>query len=138
MKNDEELPGMLAVAKGIAEQRFPHTMDAAVWAAEFVKLHPDADEGMMLGWFANAIMAGYDTACARSAIAHFTTPRPLSYEVASVLTEYDGIVNGRLDPRDAEADFVMRGSDWRVIRDFFAKLRPGGAPTEIVNPPRPA
>jgi hypothetical protein len=59
---DDELPGMLAVAKGVAEQRFPHTMDAAVWAAEFVKLNPGADEGLMLSWFANAIMAGYDTA----------------------------------------------------------------------------
>lgn len=60
--SDADLPGMLAIAKGVAEQRFPHTMDARVWAAEFIKHHPDADEGDMIGWFANAIMAGYDTA----------------------------------------------------------------------------
>jgi hypothetical protein len=36
--------------------------------------------------------------------------------LAEVLAEYDRIVDGRLDPRDAEADFVMRGSDWREIR----------------------
>jgi len=66
-EKDSELPGMLAVAKGVAEQRFPHTMDAAVWAAEFVKLHPGADEGSMIGWFANAIMAGYDTAQSKAA-----------------------------------------------------------------------
>lgn len=79
-KNDQDLPGMLAVAKGVAEQRWPHTMDAAKWAEEFVKsYHPvgkdlsrpamnarEAEE-LMLGWFANAIMAGYDTAQARSA-----------------------------------------------------------------------
>jgi len=64
---DDDLPGMLAVAKGVSEQTFPHTMDAAVWAAEYVKLNPGADEGTMIGWFANAIMAGYDTATARSA-----------------------------------------------------------------------
>jgi len=63
----EELPGMLAVAKGVAEQRWPHTMDARVWADEFAKVHPEIDQGLMLGWFANAIMAGYDTANARSA-----------------------------------------------------------------------
>jgi hypothetical protein len=39
--------------------------DATVWATEFVKLvkaKPSEfiDEGLMLGWFANAIMAGYD------------------------------------------------------------------------------
>lgn len=44
-----------------------------------------------------------------------SAPSPLGY-FAAVLAEYDGIVNARLDPRDAEADFVMRGSDWRVLR----------------------
>lgn len=79
MDDDDELPGMLALAKGVAEQRWPHTMDAQVWAEEFCKLfHPVARdlsrpamnereaEGLMLGWFANAIMAGYDTANARA------------------------------------------------------------------------
>ena len=63
----DELPGMLAVAKGVAEQTWPHTMDAAVWAAEFVKRYPGFDEGEAIGWFANAIMAGYDTAQQRAA-----------------------------------------------------------------------
>ena len=40
---------------------------AKVWAEEFVrsvKIKPEiaTDEGTMLGWFANAIMAGYDKA----------------------------------------------------------------------------
>ena len=39
--------------------------DACVWAEEFVKLvkvKPSiaTDEGTMIGWFANAIMTGYD------------------------------------------------------------------------------
>lgn len=36
------------------------TLDASVWADEFCKLFPEMDRGLMLGWFANAIMAGYD------------------------------------------------------------------------------
>lgn len=63
----EDLPGMLAVAKGVAEQRWPHTMDAKVWADEFMKMNPPITHGLMLGWFANAIMAGYDTAQQRAA-----------------------------------------------------------------------
>lgn len=68
---DDDLPGMLAVAKGVAEQKWPHTMDAAVWAAEFCKRYPGSEfsEGDMIGWFANAIMAGYDTANAQRAEA---------------------------------------------------------------------
>jgi uncharacterized protein (DUF608 family) len=43
------------------------TMDAQIWVAEWMKTikeHPGipTDEGAMLGWFANAIMAGYDAA----------------------------------------------------------------------------
>ncbi len=43
------------------------TFDARIWVQEWLKTikeHPDipTDEGTMLGWFANAIMAGYDYA----------------------------------------------------------------------------
>lgn len=37
------------------------TTDAAVWAKEFCRLFPDADEGLMISWFANAIMTGVDS-----------------------------------------------------------------------------
>ena len=42
-------------------------------------------------------------------------PSPLG-DFADIIAEYDSIVNTRLDPRDPEADFVMRGADWRCIR----------------------
>lgn len=42
------------------------TMDASVWAKEFKKLNPESDEGLMLAWFANSIMCGYDIANKRS------------------------------------------------------------------------
>src|SRR4030067_1332513 len=43
------------------------TMDAQVWAEKFIKTVEEnpsipLDRGTMIGWFANAIMAGYDTA----------------------------------------------------------------------------
>lgn len=37
-------------------------MDAMKWADEFVKLNPAMDHGLMLTWFACAIMTGYDEA----------------------------------------------------------------------------
>lgn len=47
------------------------TMDAKVWAGEFMRIFGDRkhdiDADLMLGWFANAIMVGYDEANRRSA-----------------------------------------------------------------------
>ena len=62
-----ELPGMLELVNAVKEQRWPHTVDAQVWADEWLKTiaeHPKIphDKATMIGWFANAIMAGYDTA----------------------------------------------------------------------------
>lgn len=36
------------------------SFDAADWAKAFCKRHPSIDEGTMIGWFANALMRGYD------------------------------------------------------------------------------
>ena len=47
------------------------TMDAQIWTAEFMRTYTENNfqnlsdvelEGVMLGWFANAIMAGHDGA----------------------------------------------------------------------------
>lgn len=67
---DNELPGMLALQIGVQNQTWPHTVDAWAWAKEWIKTikeHPEVpnDEACMIGWFANAIMAGYDTAQSR-------------------------------------------------------------------------
>ena len=50
---------------------WPHTMDASVWAAKFADAVAadqtmTSDRGVMIGWFANAIMAGYDAAMLRA------------------------------------------------------------------------
>ena len=46
------------------------TMDAKIWAEEFMKYFYNIlfefDEGVMLSWFANAIMTGYDHSSRRS------------------------------------------------------------------------
>jgi hypothetical protein len=43
------------------------TMDARVWAKEFMRIFgrkkETIDEELMVGWFANAIMKGYDCGC---------------------------------------------------------------------------
>jgi hypothetical protein len=43
------------------------SFDARDWAAAFLKYHPDKglDEGDMIGWFANALMRGYDERSSR-------------------------------------------------------------------------
>ena len=43
------------------EVKLHRTMHARVWAAEFMRITGGiADEEAMLGWFANAIMCGWD------------------------------------------------------------------------------
>lgn len=70
MSEELDLPGMLELSIRQQKQQWPHCMDAQVWAkewAETIVKHPEVpnDEGAMIGWFANAIMAGYDEACRR-------------------------------------------------------------------------
>ena len=69
--DNEELPGMISIVDGVMNQQWPHTIDAKVWVKEWAKTvmqNPSIpfDEGAMIGWFANAIMAGYDTAMYRA------------------------------------------------------------------------
>jgi hypothetical protein len=51
------------------EINLTQTTDAKIWAQEWLKILKEnpsiaTDEGTMIGWFANSIMAGYD-ACYR-------------------------------------------------------------------------
>lgn len=75
MSEKEELPGALGLAIGVSEQRWPHTVDARQWVEVWIAYLPKDDtealafvrnRGCMHGWFANAIMAGYDTATMRN------------------------------------------------------------------------
>lgn len=50
-----------------------HCLDATIWAKEFMRLHKkfgyEPDEETMRGWFANSIMAGYDSANRKLALS---------------------------------------------------------------------
>ncbi len=79
----DDLPGGLALSLAVQKGEWPHTMDAAIWTNNFIKAAEKdrriaTDFGVMVGWFANAIMAGYDTAVS---LIKPTTP---SKEQASV------------------------------------------------------
>lgn len=50
----------------LAAASLASSMDAVVWAREFCKLNNASDFEMMVAWFANAIMAGYDEARRRA------------------------------------------------------------------------
>ena len=41
------------------------SFDAQDWAKEFCRINPTMDEGTMVGWFANALMRGFDEHAAR-------------------------------------------------------------------------
>lgn len=55
------------------------TIDAKVWAKEFCRLFPDAYEGLMISWFANAIMTGVDSV-PRADEWHDISTLPSEYE----------------------------------------------------------
>jgi len=83
-------------AIGADDKPLPHTMDAVAWAQDFVKTaltNPSiaTDEGTMVAWFANAIMAGYDEAQRRSSaslilLGEMSTP--LDRAIRDILTEF--------------------------------------------------
>lgn len=60
-----EPDGMVALAIAVNKGEWPHTLDARVWAVKFNERFPSVSVDDALGWFANAIMAGYDTAMMR-------------------------------------------------------------------------
>ena len=43
------------------------SFDAQEWAKAFCKINPGIDEDIMVGWFANALMRGYDEHAKRMA-----------------------------------------------------------------------
>ena len=69
--------------------------DAAAWAREFVRLH-GGDEGLMLGWFANAMCAQMDFDARRRSPSPATPseapecPHPLPHYLFPPGTQYAG------------------------------------------------
>lgn len=135
----DEPDGMAALAIGVAEQRWPHTMDARVWVKEWMETldkHPaelPRDEGVMIGWFANAIMAGYDTATLRARPNESAEPRGLPDSWDRDLTDAE-IVSACFS-QDHSYGLLDKGSQaamrygcrewWKAIRK---ELRSNGNP----------
>jgi len=71
--------------------------DASKWADEFMRLFgqrlQDVDEGLMLGWFANAIMTGFDEGVRRSAPRH-----PNDWLPSEALYAFAGMLTSRRAP----------------------------------------
>ena len=53
--DDDSTSPLLAFTPVVDETLLRSTTDATIWAAEFKKIRPEIDEGLMIGWFANAI-----------------------------------------------------------------------------------
>lgn len=70
------------------------SFDAQDWAKAFVKLH-GGDEGLMLAWFANALMRGFDEHARRSSLL-----KPATRATAPDMTTPEGVAKSR-----ANADF---------------------------------
>jgi hypothetical protein len=61
LPSDEDVIAAYATVTGpVNEMRLRGQFDARVWVEEFAKLYPKCDQGTMLGWFSNCLMAGYD------------------------------------------------------------------------------
>ncbi len=85
---------------------FPTTMDGKIWAKEFCARNSASDESIMLGWFANAIMAGYDEAMRRSKrTIEIQQERPTDSEMLDWLDAQGSfgrnVIVSKLDIRDA-------------------------------------
>lgn len=101
------------------------TLDASVWAAEFCKRWPSAFcqiagkegvsdgrdfEATMIGWFANAIMTGYDKAIAAAP------------EVRALIREAEARGMERAAERLDLAEHDAEERDWRSGANAFATL----------------
>lgn len=72
MNETDDIPDSVQFWMGVRDQKWPHTIDAQVWADEWlatIALNPSiaTDRSCMISWFSNSIMAGFDTATYRAA-----------------------------------------------------------------------
>lgn len=51
------------------------SFDAKDWAAAFCKQNPSIDEGLMIAWFANALMRGFDEHASRAVPSNLSQRR---------------------------------------------------------------
>jgi len=98
-------------------------MDAKLWAEDFMRRfsgrREDIDEGLMIAWFANAIMRGYDEAMRRQAAALADERRRAMEEAAKVVQEY------KLPTGESIAGDTMNRYLDGIAVDILAKAQAG-------------
>ena len=135
----------------ITERELVNSMDARVWAKEFMRLYensrkapqniPDwVDEDLMRGWFANAIMAGYDNAT-----------RKLQAENKALKERYNGLIQNHknlveiVEPQremirelqqqlDKVKGITVEDIAEEVFRGFYVPLYPKDKPIHEMTP----
>lgn len=85
MAHEEGLPGSLELAMAVKKAEWPHTLDASIWAKKFMEhfQYRQLDEADMIGWFANAIMAGHDQAILSASKSTWLEATRQAYEDAA-------------------------------------------------------
>ena len=115
-----EPDGMLAYAKAIQkpdpnDPNWPlPSFDARDWAKEFCEEHPNMDEGLMIAWFANALMRGFDEHARRS-VAMTTPSTPAGTAETHELSAYDAGLLNDFGGGNVEwwQDYIRFGLLWR-------------------------
>ena len=101
------LPPRPEASEAVAANSPLMSFDARDWAREFVRLNPEADECLMLAWFANALMRGYD----EYAWKHPASPTPVSVDREKDSARLDWMErdhNARVFPSISNNDFGVR------------------------------
>lgn len=102
----------------MSEINLHSTMDAQVWTKEFMRLFGHyldrhIDEGLLICWFANAIMAGYDTAMQR---------QPGLTGIREVYEKYkhlDGPLSDEYIVADGDYPGHIRRELWLAVKGIF-------------------
>jgi hypothetical protein len=71
------------------ETSVDHNPDAKAWAKLYCKTFPDADEEVMVSWFANAMMAMYDWVAQQNRAAVSAIISDLRSDVFEILRRHD-------------------------------------------------
>jgi hypothetical protein len=89
-------------------------MDAAHWAKAFCEKFPGHDEGLMLAWFASAIMCGWDNAHWEMKESNPQPPQPDSNELVELRRDAERY---RWLQTESNRDYVDFNDIWHESAD---------------------
>lgn len=108
-------------------KNIPQTMDARAWAIAFVyavQANPKipSDEGCMIGWYANAIMAGYDAGKARAVKELATIADELKDKLAKSPPVFADYRKYQCETCKGEATLHLEGTNWYFCGPCLTKI----------------